>query len=243
MNKWLVLLLVFTLGQATADILNVGMFDEEGSGLPEPWRIIRFDETVPATRYRVTVWDGVNAIEAEADGSMALLARPLAVNLEQTPVLCWRWRVDGPLINADMAKKSGDDYAARVYLTFTLPPESLSLWVRTKLRLARAVYGSEVPDAAINYVWDNRYPVGTLRTSLYTDRSKMMVLRTGARDAKKWIKERRNILADTDSFFGAKSAHVRQLAIGVDTDNTGEKARAGFADLHFVSLNQPCAFP
>ena len=30
----------------------------------------------------------------------------------------------------------------------------------TRLALARNLYGDVLPDAAINYVWDNRYPVG-----------------------------------------------------------------------------------
>jgi hypothetical protein len=33
-----------------------------------------------------------------------------------------------------------------------------------------------------------------------------------------------------------------QLAVASDTDNTGETARAGFADLHFVGAEEPCEF-
>lgn len=31
--------------------------------------------------------------------------------------------------------------------------------------------------------------------------------------------------------------------LAVDTDNTGERARAGFADLHFVARGAQCRFP
>ena len=79
---------------------------------------------------------------------MALMARPLAVDLKQTPVLCWRWRVDDVLQKADMTKKSGDDYAARVYVALKLPPQALGLGLRAKLALARSIYGDHVPDAA-----------------------------------------------------------------------------------------------
>jgi hypothetical protein len=94
---------------------------------------------------------------------MALLGRTVAVDLKKTPILCWQWRIDAPVASADMNKKSGDDYAARVYLTFTVPPEQLGFATRTKLSLARSIYGNQVPDAAINYVWDNKQPVGTLQ--------------------------------------------------------------------------------
>ena len=49
-----------------------------------------------------------------------------------------------------MSRKAGDDYAARVYLTFEVPPEQLSPGTRIKLGLARTVYGKQVPDAALN---------------------------------------------------------------------------------------------
>jgi ribonuclease R len=37
------------------------------------------------------------------------------------------------------------------------------------------------------------------------------------------------------------AAEPVQVAITADTDNTGESARAGFADLHFVARSAPCA--
>jgi hypothetical protein len=30
------------------------------------------------------------------------------------------------------------------------------------------------------------------------------------------------------------------MALTADTDNTGESARAGFADIHFVAEDAPC---
>lgn len=59
-----------------------------------------------------------------------------------------------------MARKDGDDYAARVYVAFDLPDDALSWQTQIQLGLARQLYGDQVPDATINYVWDNRYPVG-----------------------------------------------------------------------------------
>lgn len=222
--------------------IYVGRFHVAASTPPPPWRVIRLDERVPPTRYRVIVWDGVTAVEAEANASMALLARPLAVDLQLTPVLCWRWRVDAPLTTADMTTKQGDDYAARVYVAFRLPPETLSLATRIKLKLARSIYGGHVPDAALNYVWDNRYPVGTRRANAYTERTQMIVQRSGPEQAGAWVSERRNVLADMAQAFGTERVHATLLAVAADTDNTGERARAGFADLHFVGSEAACDF-
>ena len=143
-------------------------------------------------------------LPAGADCRLVDLLAPLAgfahdgldVDLAITPHLCWLWRVDAPVAEADMSRKSGDDYAARVYLTFAVAPEALGFGTRVKLALARSIYGDQVPDAALNYVWDNRHAIGTLRDNAYTDRTRMLVLRSGAQDAGRWVLERRNVAED-----------------------------------------------
>jgi hypothetical protein len=231
-----------TLAQGATDY--VGQFSiGPDTVVPAPWRVIQLSERVPPTRYRVINWDGVAAVEAVADASMALLARPLEIDIRRTPVLCWRWRVSAPLVNADMATKRGDDYAARVYVAFKLPSDTMSFVTRTQLKLARTLYGESVPDAAINYVWDNRYPVGTRRANAYTSRAQMIVLRSGAQQAGSWVTERRDVLADTTQAFGTDRIEPGLLAIAADTDNTGESTRSGFADLHFVARDVACDFP
>jgi hypothetical protein len=172
---------------------------------------------------------------------MALLARPISVNLFATPVLCWRWFIDSPVANADMTKKAGDDYAARLYVSFDIPDAQLSSATRFKLRLARSLFGKHVPDAALNYVWDNRHPVGTSRTSPYTDRAQLIVAETGSGRAGRWVTERADLAFDFRRAFGG-SAKAIQLAVASDTDNTGGTARAAFADLHFIPASETCRF-
>lgn len=216
--------------------------DLSSSAPDTPWRIQRFDPKIPATRFRALTWDGLNAIESVADGSMALLVRPIDQALTETPVLCWRWRIDASLKTADMATRAGDDYAARVYVAFRLHAEDVGFATRTKLRIARAIYGNAVPDAAINYVWDNRYPIGTVKPNAYTDRTQMIVLRSGDALANSWVTERRDVLADLEKLFGTGTPATAFIAIGSDTDNTQEHARAGFADIQLVARDLPCAF-
>lgn len=215
-------------------------FAKSSFEVPYPWRIAQLDRSVSPTRYRVTRWDGVLAIEAISERSMALLTRPVDVDLNRTPVLCWRWRVDAPLVGADMATKAGDDYGARVYVSFAMPASELSLVTRAKLKLARSVYGDAVPDAAINYVWDNRYPVGTRKANAYTDRTRMIVAESGAANAGKWVVARHDVQQDVVAEFGSERARMVQISVAADTDNTGERARAGFADFHFVERSSAC---
>lgn len=223
-----------------AELLWVGRFDGNAGGLPAGWQVEHLNAKFPPTEYRQRPWDGVAAVEATAVKSMALLGRKLDVDLEKTPVLCWRWRIDAPLASADLNTKAGDDYAARVYITFAVPPEALGFATRTKLSLARSIWGPSVPDAAINYVWDNKHPVGTLKPNAYTDRAQMLVVESGAGKAGRWVVERRNVRDDFRRAFGDLPGKPNGLAIASDTDNTGESARAGFADFHFVAEGDAC---
>lgn len=224
---------------AQAEPQWMGRFPASGD-LPAPWQVEQLNKDIPPTRYQLREWDGVPAVEAHAVKSMALLARPVVVDLGKTPILCWRWRIESPLKNADMTTKAGDDYAARVYLSFEVPPDTLGLGTRMALGLARSLRGNVVPDAAINYLWDNRHPVGTWQPNAYTDRARMLVLRTGAADAGRWVTERRDVSADFQKAFGHAPAKLTGLALASDTDNTGEEARAGFADFRFVSKDDAC---
>lgn len=226
-----------------AETIWVGRFPVGETAIPPPWRVEQIDQRIPATRYGLRLWDGVASVEAHASKSMALLGRPLDVDLRKTPILCWQWRVDAPVTSADMTRKAGDDYAARVYLTFDVPPDQLDLGTRMKLGIARSIYGNQLPDAALNYIWDNSHPVGTLQNNAYTDRARMLVLRSGAEKAGAWVSERRNVQKDFQRAFGNIDGHLSTLVLASDTDNTGEDAHAGFADFRFVTAETDCPTP
>ncbi len=103
----------------------IGKFTGSGP-LPAPWRVVQIDKKTSMTTYRLATVAGVAAVEARAKDSMALLARPVSVDLAATPILCWRWLVNAPVARGDMTKKSGDDYAARLYVAFDMPISAIS---------------------------------------------------------------------------------------------------------------------
>lgn len=202
-----------------------------GWGEDAGWREVKFGP-LKGNHFeaRAASGDEPARLVIESQASMSLWARAQPIDLAQTPILCWRWRVSHALKSADMATKAGDDYAARVYVAFSLPKDSLSWGTRTKLALARKIYGDTVPDAALNYVWDNRQPEGHSAPNAYTAQTQMVVQRSGAALSGRWVHECRDLRADAAKWLppGAKPV---MLAVAADTDNTGEQVTAEFADL------------
>jgi hypothetical protein len=141
-----------------------------------------------------------------------------------------------------MSTRRGDDYAARVYVAFDMPDNALAAGTRMRLALGRRLFGRQLPDAALNYVWDNSHPAGTRRRSAYTDRVEMIVAESGAGRTGHWVPERADVAADFARAFGNLPGRPVQLAIASDTDNTRSHARAAFADLHFVGRDAACGF-
>lgn len=199
------------------------------------WQALKPAPKANDTRYSLMADGGKVVLKAEADSSMSGLIYPVRVDVRQYPMLRWRWKVAAPLKNADMTQKTGDDYAARIYVMFDYPAEKLSFGTRTKLRLAEALYGQRIPTAALNYIWDNRQPVGTIQPNTYTDRARMIVVRSGALQAGQWITEIRDLAADFRAAFGEDPPDIVAVALATDTDNTGVRATAWYGDIEFLS--------
>ncbi len=235
------LVFVVSPGTVAAQSSGVQRISNFASGTAG-WQSVRIDKKVPATTFTAKNIQGVPAIQAYARKSMALFTRPVTVNLAKTPILCWRWRVNDVVRTANIANKSGDDQAARIYIGLDLPNSAISLGTRAKLALARTRGGNAIPDGAINYVWDNRFPVGTARNNVFTKQAKIIVAQSGAAQAGQWVNERHNLAADIQKQFKTSKARVTSIALSSDTDNSGETVTAAFADIHLVAANGKCQY-
>jgi hypothetical protein len=213
-----------------------------GSEVSRSYRVLALPN-VDANRYSL-VSDGeskttVLRIDSHnAAGSVALPSFALMSELNVRGQLRWRWKIDRVVEAADLRKRSGDDYAARIYVFFDVPIESLGFIERNKIRLARLVSGSEVPTTALCYVWDNKSPVGTTVPSPYTARVRKIVLQSGKTHAGQWMTESRDVAADFRTAFGLASTasvpRVTGVAVGSDTDQTRESVTTWFGDVGVV---------
>lgn len=244
MRRWLPCYLGWCLAHpvsggavAPAETLTVGAFSSLASGdrWPAGWDLIRPNPDAPPTRFRLEADDRRTVLRADAEHSMAGLSKPVRVDLGRLPYLCWRWRIAAPLVKADLRTRQGDDYAARVYVLFDYDKDRLPLGERLKLGALKMLFGIDIPAAALNYVWDNRYPLDTVAPNAYTDRAMMWVLRSGPGEAGRWVTEVRNVKQDFRRAFGEDAPAVSAVVVASDTDNTGENATAWFGGFRFTA--------
>lgn len=177
---------------------------------------------------------GKTVLQVASHGSASMLKVPLTSAAGSQERLTWQWKVSRVMERADIGEKAHDDLSARVYVFFDVPLESLSFGARTKIRMARMFAGVDVPTAALCYVWDNRHPIGHQQPSAYTDRVRLIVLRSGATSTMKWVNESRDVAADFKTAFGFDAPAVTGIAIGNDTDQTGEGVTTWFGDIGFT---------
>jgi hypothetical protein len=157
-------------------------------------------------------------------------------DLAQTPRLSWRWRIRQGLENDDERAKSGDDFAARVYVLFAYDPGRASFAERIKRAAVRLIYGRELPGAAINYVWASRVPAGEHWPNPFSGDAQMVSLRTHSDrpTAKFWQTEEVDLLADGQQWIGEPLPRIEAIAIMTDTDNRCTRASAEFADFRLL---------
>ena len=202
-----------------------------GQALPKEFRIIILPKIVQ-NKFSLIADEGKTVLRVESDNSAGSLGLPLTTSGGGANTLLeWRWKVSRVLDKADMSVKTGDDFAARVYIFFDVSMDSLSFADRTKLRLARMIAGPDVPTAALCYVWDNTHRIGHTQWSPYTNRVRMIVLQSGTSNIEKWLTESRDIAADFRDAFGFDAPAVTAVAVGNDTDNTGEHVTTWYGDV------------
>lgn len=197
------------------------------------WRHQPLPKVERANEFAVVAEEGRPALHVRSASSASSWVAPTAVDAQRLPFLRWRWKVSRSLAGSDLRSKQGDDYAARLYVFFDLSLERLSLGDRLRIQASRALSGVEVPAAALCYVWGGAQPVGTTAWNPYTDRVRMIVVDSGDGSALQWRAVSRDLRRDWQEAFGGPLPMVSGVAVGADTDNTGDSVQAWFADLEF----------
>jgi hypothetical protein len=220
----------------TVGIVEVARFSQAtvGTAVPEGWKPMTFKKVPRHTEYQVVRDGNQVVVKAISTGSASGLIKVVAIDPKEYPIVRWRWRIENILQKSDVTRKEGDDYPARLYITFAYEPDRVSLGRRLKYKAGQVLFG-DIPIAALNYIWESKAPVGTIVDNAFTDFAKMVVVESGAQRLGTWVEEERNIYEDYKAAFGEEPSQVNGVAIMTDTDNTEEKAVAFYGDIAFIA--------
>lgn len=217
-------------------ILEIGKFSaaQPGGDFPNGWQPLIFEKIKKHTLYTIveTGKEGV-VVKATSNQSSSGLAREIKIDPKEYPIIQWRWKIENILKNSNISSKDGDDYPARIYVTFEYDSSSVGFFEKAAFELRKFAYGQYPPIGAINYIWDSKAPIGTVAPNPYTDRVSMIVLQSGDGKINQWVTEEHNIFKDYKKSFGKNPTKISGVAIMTDTDNTKESAVSYYGNIVF----------
>ena len=183
-------------------------------GIPDGWK--GGDWGSPKYDFEIVEADGQRVLHLRSEGDSSTISRDVKgkVNLKQTPILEWRWKITRLPRGADARKSATDDEAGQVYVTWPRFPEA----VRSRI---------------IGYIWDTTAPVGSVFKSEKTGTVHYVVVESGPGKLGQWITERRNVVEDFKKIYGVEPDNPGGISISIDSDDTRSSAEAFLATILF----------
>jgi len=170
-------------------------------GIPPGWKGQQWGS--PAYDFTVVEDGGKKVLHLKSKDEGSTISKEIKgkVNLKETPVIEWSWKMVTLPKGGDSCVKAADDQAGQVFVTWPRFPEQ----VRSRI---------------IGYVWDTTRPVGTTCKSEKTGMVTYIVVRSGPADVGKWFTERRNAAADFKKIYGEEPENAGAISISIDSNDT-----------------------
>ena len=204
---------IFSCNHAHANEINIIPVGEFSKGRLDEWLSKKF---VNETFYSLITVDNNTILKAVSRNSASGLIKKIKIDIEKYPFLNWSWRIEKQLINTlDEKQKSGDDYAARIYIV-----------VKGEIAFWNTI--------ALNYVWSNNSAKGETWPNAFAPKNAVMVaLRSSEAQVSVWNREKRNIKEDFKKLFGRDVKFIDAVVLMSDTDNTQKEVIAYYGDIYF----------
>jgi hypothetical protein len=196
---------------------------------------VRINPRKVLTRYSMVDDTGVVVLRAEAAGAASALGHPVAASIAGAPWLHWRWKVEGPVANADPTVATREDAPARIVLEFDGDRSRLSLGDRAVDGVSNQLSGRPLPYATLMYIFAPRLAPGTLLANPHPRRVQMVVVDNGTAGVGTWQAFVRNVRDDYRRAFGEEPQQLLSLGVLTDTDNTGGRIGAWYGDLSLTA--------
>jgi hypothetical protein len=183
-------------------------------GVPPEWAKQGWGS--PAYDFTVVEADGPRVLHLKSAGDSSNINKDIrgTVQLAETPVLEWTWKVTALPKGADARRAETDDEAAQLYVVWPRFPQA----VRSQI---------------IGYIWDSTAPVGTIFKSKKSGTVTYVVVRSGPKDLGKWVTERRNVREDFKRIYGEEPEDPGGISIGIDSDDVKGTAESFVGRIQF----------
>jgi hypothetical protein len=211
------LLLAFAATAAAQSATVVEDWSKHAAGakaLPSGWTGQNWGS--PKYDFVIEPHDGGKVLHMRSANEGSTISKEIKgkVDLKQTPLLEWSWKVTTLPKGANSCKKASDDQAAQVFV----------VWPR---------FPTAVRSRIIGYVWDSTVPAGTICKSEKTGTVTYVVVRSGPADLGKWFTERRNVVEDFKQIYGEDPESPEALSIAIDSNDTNSTAESFVGSILF----------
>jgi len=117
-------------------VVELGKFSSVtiGDTLPPELKPLTFKKIEKHTIHTLVKDNSTVVVKAVAEASASGLTREIKINPKEYPILQWRWKVNNILKKGNVRTKEGDDYPARIYITFGYNPSKLSFFEKAKYK-------------------------------------------------------------------------------------------------------------
>ncbi len=208
--KFLVIFLFFTLN-TFAEKISIFNFTEEEFVNLEVRKVRGADAQ---TDYSIGSNENGNFLKAEANNAASGLGKQIKIDLNKTPYLNIKWKVEKDLKGIDESTKKGHDYAARVFVVKKTGATPLS-------------------NRAMNYVFSSNEDVDVFHPSPYTKKSIDYVLATTKEHLNEWVTVKVNVKDHFKKFHNLDLDEINGVAIMADTDNSKLSSVAYYQNIYF----------
>lgn len=168
----------------------------------------------PAYDFSVVQESPMKALHLRSRADSSTISKEVKVNLKDTPILEWQWKVVTLPTGGDARNKNTDDQAIQLYVTWE--------------RFPRLVHSR-----IIGYIWDSSAPAGSTTKSQKIGLITYIVVRSGTTDLGKWLTEVRNVYEDYSRIYGEAPDELSAVSIAIDSDDTRSTAEAYIGAIRF----------
>lgn len=198
---------------------------------PGGWHVLGFSKFRKETHYALVDDCGTTIVEARADGSSSGLIELVDIDPSKYPWLTWRWKVHELVPGADNTRRETEDAPARIEVSFDGDATKLSIGDRLWAAQVKALTGTDLPYATLEYVWGDGAPKEAIIENTWTSRIRMLLVESGPERVGGWVTETRNVYEDYRLVFGEAPGRIIAIGVVTDTDATGTKAEARYGDI------------